>query len=141
MIAGLSNKKIEIPMLDGFNRETLQQMVVNNYLEDVWLQKIPWMLCQVTLLVMLDFSCKLVVVVGLCYHFFENDELQHFLFLDWLKSGRIRRVFKYQQFNFFNYVLFEPVLLSLIHFLRTLQHLVHLPILFWFVSFNLCPSF
>ena len=46
-----------------------------------------------TLPVLLDFSCKLVVVVGLCCKFRENDELHYYLFLNLLKVGRTGQVF------------------------------------------------
>ena len=61
-------------------------MVVDKEYEDVWLQKIPWMLrCEQSLMLM-DCSWKLVVVVGLCCQFCENDELHHYIFLNLLKA-------------------------------------------------------
>ena len=60
----LVQQKIEIQMIDGLNRKTLYHMVVNKELEHVWLHKIPWMLRWVQLLVLMDCSCKLIVVVG-----------------------------------------------------------------------------
>ena len=53
----------------------------------MWLWKIPCMLRWVQLLVLLYCSWMLVVVVDLCCQFFENDELHHYLFLNWLKAG------------------------------------------------------
>ena len=68
-------------------------MVSEKELEDMWLQKIPCMLRWVQLIVLLDCSWKLVVVVGLCFLFRENDELNHYLFLNLLKASRTRHVF------------------------------------------------
>ena len=68
-------------------------MMAEKELEDLWLQKIPHMLRWVQLLVLLDFSSKLVVVVGLGCQFRENDELQHYLFFNLFKSGQTQRVF------------------------------------------------
>ena len=57
-------------------------MVEDQELEDLWLERIPWMLRWVKLLVLLDCSWNLVVVVGLCCQFCENDELHNYLFLN-----------------------------------------------------------
>ena len=51
------------------------------------------MLRWVQLLVLIECSWNLVVLVGLCCQFRENDELHHYLFLNLLKTGRTRRVF------------------------------------------------
>ena len=64
-------------------------MVTEKELEDVWLQKIPLMFCLVQLLVLLDCSWKLVVAVGFCCKFCEDDELHYYLFLNLLKVGRV----------------------------------------------------
>ena len=47
-------------------------MVVEDTMDFRWLQ----------LLVLLDCSWKLVVVVGSCFQFFENDVFHHYLLLD-----------------------------------------------------------
>ena len=57
-------------------------MVAEYELEDLWLQRIKWMLHWVKLLVLLDCSSKLVIVVGLCCQFRENYELHPYLFLN-----------------------------------------------------------
>ena len=63
-------------------------MVAEKKFDDVWLQKIPWMLHGEQLLVLVDCIWKLVVVVDLCCQLCGNDEFHYHLFLNLLKAGQ-----------------------------------------------------
>ena len=104
-------------------------MVAEKELEDVWLQNIPWILRLVQLLVLMYCSWKLVVVGYLCCQFLKNDELHHYLFLKRLKAGANTTYFCNNCSSIsLTTLLFEVVVLTPIHFLRTLQRSVLTPI-------------